>query len=638
MTTTLTLFGTYVLFALWQSTFWLTAVWTLGKLYRREPWKAHSLYVLGIFAATLTPLLSTIVSATGSGMLTIAVPQWIEPTLYKPEWAGMFCLIGATLFSALLLYGIASSRRLMFHAVPFPDRESQDALLRHSKTLRNVSLPILFTSPSVKSPTVWCWGLHPAVLLPESLANKLDTTERDAVFLHELSHIIRRDHLTALFTRLCGVLLFWNPLYWLVLWQSDLSADEACDHVVLAQGNIPPEQYTDTLLRLVAGERLLPILQPFSRQEKIMKRIEQIQSPLRKQGSPAGSRLWTASVFSTALLVSIILAFCQGQPISSVSEQAETVRLAQASPATNVPTPLAAITAAHSTVELRGHTSEVETVAFSPDGKRIVTGSSDNTARIWNAESGRELQLLRGHRDEVNSAAFSPDGRRIVTGSSDNTARIWDAESGRELQLLRGHRDEVNSTAFSPDGRRIVTGSEDNTARIWDAESGRELRTLQGHRDDVNSVAFSPDGRRIVTGSSDRTVRIWDAESGRELQTLQGHTDSVDSALFSPDGRRIVTGSEDNTARIWNAESGRELQVLRGHTDDVNSVAFSPDGRFVVTGGDDDTVRIWNAESGGELLVLREHTDDVHSVAFSPDGRRIVSGGDDRIVRIWTLE
>gem|GEM_PF-2460856 len=316
MTTTLTLIGTYVLFALWQSTLWLAAVWMLGKLYRREPWKAHWLYVMGIFAAMLTPLLSTVISMTSGGMLTVAVPQWIEPQRFQTDTLGMFCLAGAMLFTILLLFGIASSRRLMFHAVPFPDRESQDALLRHSKTLRNVSLPILFTSPSVKSPTVWCWGLHPAVLLPESLADKLGTTERDAVFLHELSHIIRRDHLTALFTRLCGALLFWNPLYWLVLWQSDLSADEACDHVVLAQGNIPPEQYTDTLLRLVAGERLLPILQPFSRKEKIMKRIEQIQSPLRKQGSPAGSRLWTASVFSTALLLCVTLAFCQGQPIS----------------------------------------------------------------------------------------------------------------------------------------------------------------------------------------------------------------------------------------------------------------------------------------------------------------------------------
>ncbi|MCL2004870.1 MAG: hypothetical protein FWG73_01785 [Planctomycetaceae bacterium] len=624
MTTTIPLLGTFVLFALWQSTFWLAAAWVLGKRYRYAPWKAHWLYATGIFAAILTPLLSTLVFATGNGMLQISViPQWINL-----HTLGIFCLAGMLFFLAILLYGIAHSRKLMFHATPYPDRELQDALLRHSKMLRNVSLPILFTSPSVKSPTVWCWGLHPAVLLPESLAEKLDNTERDAVFLHELSHIIRRDHLTALFTRLCGALLFWHPLYWFVLWQCDFAADEACDYVVLAQGNIPPEQYTDTLLRLVAGERLLPILQPFSRKEKIMRRIEQIQSPLRKHGSHASSQAWTASVFSTALLVSITLAFCQGQPQSRISGGNDgDSRL-----------PAGTITAARSILEIRGHTNDVSSVAFSPDGRRIVTSSSDRTARIWDAESGRELQTLSGHTDDVNFAAFSPDGRHIVTSSSDRTARIWDAESGRELRRLQGHRDTVESAVFSPNGRRIVTGSEDNTIRIWDAESGRALQTLQGHRDDVNSVAFSQDGRRIVSSSSDRTVRIWDAESGRELRTLRGHTDSVESAVFSPNGRRIVTASEDNTARIWDAESGGELQALRGHGDDVSSAAFSPDGRFVVTCGDDGTVRIWEAESGGELLVLREHRDDVHSAIFSPDGGKIVTGGEDRVVRIWALE
>ena len=305
MNTFLYLIGTYVLFALWQSTLWLAVAWILGRYCSRTPWKAHFLYVTGIFVATLTPLLSAIISATSGGLLQISVPQWIEP-----ETPGSLCLAGTTLFAIALLYGISSSRKLMFHATPFPDRESQDALLRHSKTLRNVSLPILFTSPSVKSPTVWCWGLHPAVLLPESLADKLHNTERDAVFLHELSHIIRRDHLTSLFTRLCGAALFWNPLYWLVLWQSDLAADESCDLIVLEQGDISSIQYTDTLLRLVAGERSRPILQFLSRKERIMKRIDRIVNFIPSP-APIPSRLWTASVMLTALLLCITLAFCQ---------------------------------------------------------------------------------------------------------------------------------------------------------------------------------------------------------------------------------------------------------------------------------------------------------------------------------------
>ncbi|MCL2711511.1 MAG: hypothetical protein FWE95_11585, partial [Planctomycetaceae bacterium] len=202
----MTTFGTYILFALWQSTFWLGSALLCGRLYRRTPWKAHVWYATGIAAATLTPLFSTIVSAGGGGLLQMSVPQWFEP-----QTLGLFCFVGTMLFALALLYGIAASRKLMFHATPFPDRESQDALLRHSKTLRNVSLPILFTSPSVKSPTVWCWGLHPAVLLPEFIAEELRSDhhkeQRDAVFLHELSHIIRRDHLTALFARLCGAVL-----------------------------------------------------------------------------------------------------------------------------------------------------------------------------------------------------------------------------------------------------------------------------------------------------------------------------------------------------------------------------------------------------------------------------------------------
>jgi TPR repeat protein len=155
----------------------------------------------------------------------------------------------------------------------------------------------------------------------------------------------------------------------------------------------------------------------------------------------------------------------------------------------------------------------------------------------------------------VLHAAFSPDGRRIVTTSTDKTTRIWNAADGRQLMTLSGHADVVESAAFSPDGSRIVTASDDKTARIWDAASGRQIMVLSGHSDIVGSAAFSPDGRRIVTASYDKTARIWDAATGEQLEVLSGHTDLVEAALFSPDGQRVVTASDDLTARIWDART-----------------------------------------------------------------------------------
>ncbi|KAJ6501235.1 WD40-repeat-containing domain protein [Mycena vitilis] len=293
---------------------------------------------------------------------------------------------------------------------------------------------------------------------------------------------------------------------------------------------------------------------------------------------------------------------------------------------------------------LEGHTDEVQSVAFSSDGKHIVSGSSDRSVRIWDAESGEQLGgPLEGHTSGVQSVAFSPDGKHIVSGSSDRSVRIWDAESEEQLGgPLEGHTDWVRSVAFSPDGKHIVSGSDDRSVRIWDAESGEHLGgPLERHTDRVMSVAFSSDGKHIVSGSSDRSVRMWDAESGEQLgHPLEGHTSGVQSVAFSPDGKHIVSGSSDRSVRIWDAESGEQLgHPLEGHTSGVQSVAFSPDGKHIVSGSSDKSVRIWDAESGEQLGgPLEGHTDEVMSVAFSSDGKHIVSGSIDRSVRIWDAE
>jgi WD40 repeat protein/serine/threonine protein kinase len=291
-------------------------------------------------------------------------------------------------------------------------------------------------------------------------------------------------------------------------------------------------------------------------------------------------------------------------------------------------------------LEMKGFKEVVRSVAFSPDSTRIVTGSFDKTAKVWDARTGTPLLELKGHTNGLSSVAFSPDGTRIVTGSHDKTAKVWDARTGTLMLELKGHAIDVRSVAFSPDGTRIVTTSEDKTAKVWDARTGTPQLELRGHTDWVHSVAFSPDGKLIVTGSGDRTAKVWDAQAGTPLLdtpllTLKGHTGGVFSVAFSPDGTRIVTGSGDSTAMVWHARTGAFLRELKGHTHILSSVAFSPDGIRIVTGSDDHTAKVWDARTGTPQLELKEHTNAVSGVAFSPDGGRIVTGSFDQTAKVW---
>jgi WD40 repeat protein len=275
-----------------------------------------------------------------------------------------------------------------------------------------------------------------------------------------------------------------------------------------------------------------------------------------------------------------------------------------------------------------GHYSAMTSVAFSSDGRRVVSSSADKTTRIWDSEAGDVIATLEGHTNTVTSAAFSSDGRRVVSSSADRTIRIWDCMTRAEIGAIKGHSDTVTSAAFSPDGTRVVSSSADRTVRIWDSMTRVELVALEGHSDTVTSAAFSPDGTRVVSSSADRTVRISDSATGKVIAALEGHTDTVTSAAFSPDGTRVVSSSADRTVRISDSATGEVIAALEGHTDTVTSAAFSPDGSRVVSSSADRTVRIWDSVTGGVIAALEGHTDTVTSAAFSPDGSRVVSSSE----------
>ncbi len=283
----------------------------------------------------------------------------------------------------------------------------------------------------------------------------------------------------------------------------------------------------------------------------------------------------------------------------------------------------------------QGHSASINSTAFSPDGDRILTGSNDQTARVWDAHTGKCLLILQGHSASINSTSYSPDGLRILTGSYDQTAKVWDAHTGECLLTLQGHSDSVSSTAFSPDGDRILTGSDDQTAKVWDAHTGECLLTLQGHSYWVSSTAFSPDGDRILTGSDDQTAKVWDAQTGTCLLTLESRSGLILSTVFSPDGDRILTGSGDQTAKVWDAHTGECLLTLQGHSYWVSSTAFSPDGDRILTGSRDQTAKVWDAHTGECLLTLQGHSYWVSSTAFSPDGDRILTGSLDNTAKVW---
>ncbi len=276
-------------------------------------------------------------------------------------------------------------------------------------------------------------------------------------------------------------------------------------------------------------------------------------------------------------------------------------------------------------------------VAFSPDGQVLLSGSGDRTVRLWDVQSGREHRSYTGHTAAVRSVSFGPEGKTCVSGSYDKTVRLWSAAFAQTPSGPSGHTAGVHGLSFSPDGRQLASGSYDKTIKLWQVRSGDVEKQLRGHGDAVYSVNFSPDGRQLASGSGDKTVRLWQVSTGREDKSLSGHTDAVFSVRFSHDGRQIASGSLDETVRLWDANSGRSQGVLKGHATGVLGVSFSPDGQWLASGSYDKTVRLWELPTGREQKVLEAHTGAVHGVSFSPDGRQLATGSVDKNVRLWDV-
>lgn len=291
---------------------------------------------------------------------------------------------------------------------------------------------------------------------------------------------------------------------------------------------------------------------------------------------------------------------------------------------------------------LEEHGAEVWSVAFSPDGQLLASGSNDTQVLLWNRNGSLHKKLVDysldmtgvSHADEVTSVAFSPDGHYIASTSRDRTVKLWKRD-GSLYKTLNGHTNSIYSASFSPDSQFLATASHDQTVKLWRVSDGSLVRTFKGHTDSVNWVTFSPDGQTLASASDDKTVKLWTLD-GTVRKTLRVHTDWVTALAFSPDGRHLVSAGVDHTISVTNLEED-STQSWTAHDDIVFSLSFSPDGRWFASAGDDNAIKIWKLD-GTPIKTLKGHSGRVTSVNFSPDGMTLASASWDKTIRLWTLK
>lgn len=320
-----------------------------------------------------------------------------------------------------------------------------------------------------------------------------------------------------------------------------------------------------------------------------------------------------------------------------------------------------------------GHLDKILSVAFSPNGQYVLTGSKDGTGRLWDISSGREIKVFDGW------PLFSSDGRYVIVGRDDGTGQMWDISTGQEIKVFknnprgilspdgryvltagsgkvklqdvftgdlikvfrchftdRGEPGMITAIAYSPDGRYMLSTSY-GTIKLWEIDSGKLLRTIQNDSRHVLAMAFSPDSRYMLTGDTNGKAKLWELSSGRTIKNFEGHSKDIESVSFSPDGRYVLTGSEDKSAKLWEVSSGREIKSFKGHSGGINSVAYSYDGQYVLTGSNDKTAKVWEVASGHEIKAFKGYSSNTYSVAYSPNGRFILSGHNNDAT-LWETE
>jgi WD40 repeat protein len=299
---------------------------------------------------------------------------------------------------------------------------------------------------------------------------------------------------------------------------------------------------------------------------------------------------------------------------------------------------------------LPAHQAVIWGLAFSPDGRLLATGSEDHTVKLWEMASGslaatfgvencQDKACGDGHTDEVYTVAFSPDGSLLASAGADSAVRVWDVAASRFLFKLAGpnaHTGLIWAVAFSPDGTRLASASSDRAIKIWSVTTQDWVMNIDGHTDWVYALAYTRDGKNLISASADRTIRIWDTLYGRLETTLTGHTDEVFALNLSKDNRYLVSAGQDLTVRLWNISDFGSREILTmDNKDRVNAVAYSPDGSLLASTGRSPDVKIWDARTGTLLNDLTGHRRVVEGLVWGPDGKWLISVSRDGKAIVW---
>jgi hypothetical protein len=312
-------------------------------------------------------------------------------------------------------------------------------------------------------------------------------------------------------------------------------------------------------------------------------------------------------------------------------------------------------------ITLKGHTTPVTCLLFTPDGKTLVSGGGEagkhGEIRLWDVTAQKSKTVLDGHGEMVTALAVTADGKTLASASgvydkrserwAEGEIKTWNLKTGEPIATWRGHTKLITALAFLPDGKTLVSAGEDRAVILWDVEAGQEARKLKGQEGAITALALTADGKTLASGSTDRTVYLWDLATYKHAAPLKGHSGPVTALAFAGDGKTLVSAGGvydlemgkwlSGEVKVWDVPSGTEKMTLKKHTDVVSAVAPIPDGQAVVTASADTTMKLWDLAARQERATITGHTSRVTAVAATADGKLLASGSADRTVKLWQI-